>query len=126
MADIHSRIMKQVQLDWSRENRGRLFPNQSGKAWRGEILSHTHSGLKLYNPKMIKYGLENGSSDLIGFLFVGGLPVFCSIEVKTEKYKKLSLQQINWLNFVVKNNGVAFIAKENKNSYVLERWEIKE
>jgi hypothetical protein len=150
MADVHSRIMKQVQIDWTRENRGRLFPNQSGKAWLGRIIDLPR-GKRIEFPKMIKYGLANGSSDLIGWEFRKTNPViykgepirieaciFCSIEVKTKAYPKLSTKQIDWLNAVVKAGGRAYVARETYDgmkpttdmymydSYYLEEWKVRE
>ena len=118
MADTHSKIMRQVRLDWSRENRGRLFPNQIGIARQGKAV--------------IKYGLHKGSSDLIGWEVVATdlpgfyVPIFCSVEVKTIASPKLSKQQIDWLNNIIRLGGRAYVARENKEKgYILVQWWIK-
>jgi hypothetical protein len=130
MATKHEQIVKQVQIDWTRENRGRLWPNRTGKAWRGNVVEfeNYYAGtqvLKLKNPVLLKYGLCNGSSDLIGFEFddfvVCQAPIFCSIEVKT-KNDKLKPDQKDWLSMVNKFNGRAYVAHETDDGYKLERW----
>ena len=47
---------------------GRLWRNQSGLAWQGEIISKNNNVLHLRNPRPLKSGLVIGASDLIGFL----------------------------------------------------------
>ena len=112
MADTHSKIMRQVQLDWSRENRGRLFPNQIGIARQGKAI--------------IKYGLQKGSSDLIGWeTWCEGQAIFTCVEVKTIASPKLSKQQIDWLNAVVTAGGRAYVAREYEHYYKLEEWKVK-
>jgi hypothetical protein len=129
MASKHEQIVKQIQIDWTRENRGRLWPNRTGKAWRGKRfdLRGCSGGMVvgLKNPVLLKYGLCNGSSDLIGFEFddfvVCQAPIFCSIEVKT-KNDKLKPDQKDWLSMVNKFNGRAYVAYETDDGYKLERW----
>jgi hypothetical protein len=129
MASKHEQIVKQIQIDWTRENRGRLWPNRTGKAWRGSTKNIHGTNNKKFiiieNPVLLKYGLCNGSSDLIGFEFddfvVYQAPIFCSIEVKT-KNDKLKPDQKDWLSMVNKFNGRAYVAYETDEGYKLERW----
>ena len=107
MADTHSKIIKQVQIDWTADHRGRLFQNPTGYA----------------NKEHVHYGLHEGSSDLFGFEYINDYPIVCSVEVKTIAYPKLSKDQIVWLNMIVKCGGRAYIAREHNDRYILEVWE---
>jgi hypothetical protein len=108
MANKHSEIEQQVMLYWTQTEKGRLFKNPIGIATIGK---HT-----------IRYGLKPGSSDLIGCEMVDNLPVFCSIEVKTLDYPKVSKKQQRWLNWVDAINGQAYIVREYEDTFKLFRW----
>ena len=95
-----------VRLQWTKEKRGRLFVNPCGFATKEKV----------------KYGLHNGSSDLIGFEYVNRYPVFCCVEIKTKAYPKLSKEQKIWLDMVVNIGGRAYIAREKKDEYVIEEY----
>jgi len=115
MSNTHSKIIKQVQIDWTADHRGRLFQNPTGYA----------------NKEHVHYGLHKGSSDTIGFEYLiiteemigKKIPIFSSIEVKSKAYPKLSKDQIVWLNMIVKCGGRAYIAREHEDRYILEVWE---
>jgi hypothetical protein len=100
------------------KNGGRLWRNQSGMAWQGEILSKSYNVLHLKNPRPLKSGLTNGASDLIGFLplriteeYLGKtIAVFFANEIKT-KNDKLSKEQLNFLYFISESGGIAWETK---------------
>jgi len=131
MSTAHEKIVSQIILDWSKDNRGRLFKNHQGQAWTGK----THSvigdsfALMLEYPKKITFGLQVGSSDLIGwemeYKFHRQIPYFCSIEVKTKASPKLTTEQIDWLNNIVRIGGRAYIARESDDGYELKEWEVE-
>lgn len=113
-------------MDWSKENRGRLWENDNGTAYVGEktgdFAKAQELGIKLSNPKYIKYGLKPGSSDLIGFEFINGIPIFCSVEVKTKAYPRLSDDQKKWLYLNKMSGCRVYIARESENGYDLSEW----
>lgn len=103
----------------------RVFRNNVGQAWSGKA-EHVKYPRKefvnagdviLRNARPVKYGLLNGSSDLIGFKktlitddMVGKeIAVFVSIEVKTPS-GKVSEDQKDWLEFIEYFGGIAGVA----------------
>ena len=97
---------------------GRLWRNQSGMAWQGEILNKSNNILHLRNPRPLKSGLTNGASDLIGFYSLSikeehlgkTLAIFWANEIKT-KNDKLSKEQLNFLYFIAESGGEAWETK---------------
>jgi hypothetical protein len=73
------------------------------------------------NGQIIRYGLCNGSSDLIGWMPVTITPemvgktlaCFVGIEVKTEKGRPTD-EQINFLDRLAKGGGFAMLAKSSQ------------
>lgn len=104
MAIGHENTKKKVQLLWTQTKRGRLFPNNTGSAWRGKIADEkVIDGVReitLYFANLLHYGLGKGSSDLIGFEWIDGVPVFASVEIKTKGYKRVSKDQKDWLDMM--------------------------
>ena len=129
MAGEHKKIVLQIQMDWSKENRGRLFENDNGMAWIGKILNESVSDNKkhveIWPAIKIRYGLKKGCSDLVGFELINNFPIVCCIEVKTKRYKKLSDDQIEWLDFTKMFGGRAYVARESEEGYDLIEWEGK-
>lgn len=134
MAQRHEEIVRNVMMQWTREQRGRLFKNENGKAWRGRITEESmvdgRKTLEIFGAVMIKYGLFPGSSDLIGWESIlykdKTFPVFCAIEVKTRAYGRVSEEQRNWLDAVARMGGRAYVAMEAENEagYELKEWGI--
>lgn len=126
MSSKHEKIVDEVRLYWSAQNRGRLFKNHNGMAFS-----------KVGIP--IKYGLQEGSSDLIGWEFiryeldrefpfevvVPTIPIICSVEIKTLKYPNFSKKQIAWLNHIAYIGGMAYSVMELKENKEGRIWEIK-
>lgn len=101
-------------MDWSKNNRGRLFKNHVGTAF-------------LYAGKKISYGLGKGTSDLIGFEYIkihelNTAPVFCAVEIKTVASPRLTSLQKNFLNYIKSIGGRAYIARENDENYSLSEY----
>jgi hypothetical protein len=63
--------------------------------------------------------IEKGWSDLQGYDEQG---IYVAVEIKTIN-DKLSPEQINRLNDIVKCNGKAFICTEHNNEAILQKWE---
>lgn len=87
----------------------RLFRNNVGVAHMGKVVSKYRDGgsefIIIQNPRIVKYGLCVGSSDLIGWKTVTITPdmigekraIFVAIEAKTEG-GGLSEEQLNFLD----------------------------
>lgn len=100
-----------------------LFKNEVGAAWRGKMSkaeSRLPNRLVLTECCQIKYGLCNGSSDLIGWTPITITPdmigkkiaVFTAIEVKKNKrgsYGATDGQKL-FINAVRRNGGYAGVA----------------
>ena len=96
---------------------GRLFRNNTGTAWQGEIIKLKNGDILIKNPRPIHFGLCKGSSDSIGFIpvkitysHVGKtLPVFTAIEFKS-KTGRLSTEQKNFNEMILSHNGISITA----------------
>lgn len=120
MSITHEKIKKQVMIDWSISNRGRLWSNSQ------------YSG-KVGN-QYVKAGMGKGTSDLIGFEFkicdvitngevkYSETPIFCAIEVKTKAAPTIKPSQKDFLNYISSVGGMAYIAMETGEGYKLEEW----
>lgn len=69
-----SRLMQEVRLQLGTRPDVKLFRNNVGSGWQGEKVQHTQGLLVLRNPRFIRFGLCEGSSDLIGFEVVTVTP----------------------------------------------------
>jgi len=117
MSSKHESIKKQVMIDWSVANRGRLWSNSQ------------YSG-KVGN-QYVKAGMGKGTSDLIGFEFKPfgygkdwHIPYFCCIEVKTKSAPTIKPAQKDFLNYISSVGGMAYIAMETDDGYILEEWSV--
>jgi hypothetical protein len=108
---------------------GRLWRNQSGLAWQGEIISKNNNVLHLRNPRPLKSGLVIGASDLIGFLpiriteeHLGKiLAIFWANEIKT-KNDKLSKEQLNFLQFIGESGGEGWETKFDGSKILIKKY----
>ena len=106
----------------------RMFRNNVGLGWLGQIVRKTPQSVTLKNARPVKFGLFKGSSDLIGWTskvitqdMVGQrVAVFTSIEVKTAK-GVATKEQANWLNQVSGYGGIAVIARDPESAVKLVR-----
>lgn len=133
MADKHKQIEDQIIQDWTISGRGRMFSNPTGQAWLGKVCDTNKPGVVLLEfARKIPYGLDLGSSDLIGREYVEyeltdsymTIPIFCSIEVKTKAKPTLTTKQKEWLNSVVSEGGRGYVAMETDDGYELREWDV--
>lgn len=94
-----------------------LFNNPVGTAWVGKYNNSTHSVIA---PRVVRYGLAIGSSDLIGITPIKITPdmvgqtigVFTGVEVKVDKngpYKETA-EQKKFGRFIERNGGIYTVA----------------
>src|SRR6056300_814615 len=114
-----SSLIKEILVVFSRKY-GRLFRQNVGQAWTGEINRYSSrqsvtvfpGDVVIRRARPFKAGLCKGSSDTIGFTnikidssHIGKVfPVFTAIEVKTGK-QKASKEQKDFIDFVNAFNG---------------------
>jgi hypothetical protein len=99
----------------------RIFRNNTGMGWVGEIMKKATGIITLRNPRPLHAGLCLGSSDLIGWTSVEITPdmvgkkiaVFTALEVKAQ-YKKASTEQLNFLGQVKNAGGIAAVVRTEK------------
>lgn len=101
-------IMRAIQIAASAEGY-RLFRQNVGMGWTGEVIQRTPTTLTLQSPRPLRAGLCEGSGDLIGWI-PGPVGVFCSVEVKT-KTGRVSAAQQNFLEQVRLAGGIAIVAR---------------
>jgi len=95
----------------------KVFRNHVGLGWQGETKRTKSGGIFIDNPRPLHSGLCKGSSDLIGWTPIEITPemvgkkiaVFTAIEVKTIR-GRVSKEQINFLNQINLDGGIATIA----------------
>lgn len=89
---MEGNLLKTIQIELSKIN-VRLFRNNTGTGWQGRAEWQGQKAVTLHNPRPLRAGLVEGSSDLIGWTEVVITPdmvgrkvaVFTAIEGKTGK-----------------------------------------
>ena len=108
-----SDISRAIQIEATKQGY-RLFRQNVGLAWVGEVIRRTKTQVTLIDPRPLRAGLCRGSSDLIGWVTVsiGGrdLAILCAVEVKTPRGKVSDVQQ-NFIDRVNAAGGIAIIAR---------------
>jgi hypothetical protein len=85
-----------------------IWRNNTGSAWQGQTV-HTQPGvLTLRDPRLVKFGLCEGSADLIGIH--RGTGRFLAFEVKTET-GRATVEQKRFINAVCAAGGIAGIVR---------------
>ena len=110
-------ILKEVMLSLS-ESGCLVFRNNTGKAWQGEVVRKDKDTITLRNYRFIHFGLQKGSSDLIGIKpvtitqdMVGQtIGVFIAPEIKSAT-GRATQQQNNFHLAVNRAGGLGFIAR---------------
>ena len=113
---------QQIQTRWllniSRRPDVRMFRNNVGTGWQGQVVSKELGAIVLQNARPLYAGLCVGSSDLIGWKSVTITPdmvgqqvaVFVAAEVKTAT-GRLTGEQQNFLNKVRDAGGLAVVIR---------------
>ena len=105
-----------------RQDVGSGYPAEKRKEFRATkdgVFPVKKGDLIIKNPSRIKYGLEEGSGDLIGWTekiitpdMIGEtVAIFTSVEDKSES-DRISVEQIIWLLNIQAAGGVAKVFKE--------------
>ncbi len=110
--DIERRILVGCSGDGMR-----LFKNETGAAYRGSVTRHGGS-VVINKATMVKYGLCNGSSDLIGFRTVRitedmvgkDVAQIVALEVKAEKGRATDEQQ-RFIKMINDHGGLSGIVR---------------
>ena len=109
----------------------RLFRNNTGMGWSGELIRKKEGNVHLANARPLHAGLFKGSSDLIGWTVVTVTPemvgrkvaVFTSLEVKTGTLKATK-EQSNWIQKVRESGGIAGVVKTaDEATELLNSWQ---
>ncbi len=96
----------------SSEQGARLFRNNTGAGWVGDVVSKSPTILVLQNYRPFHSGLCVGSSDLIGWTPVNGAAVFTAIEAKTGRLKPTHEQE-SFLLAVTRAGGIARVVRDS-------------
>jgi len=114
-----SEIQNSILLSLGARPDVRLFRNNCGTGWCGQVLKHTGDTILLRNPRPLHAGLITGSADLIGWQSVqiteahlgSVFARFLSVEIKSER-GRLSSEQKTWLANVTKAGGLAVVTDD--------------
>lgn len=88
----------------------RVFRNNVGVGFQGSVVSERDGILVLKNYRRVRFGLKEGSSDLIGWTVKNGVAVFTSLEVKNPK-GEVTPEQFLWLHKVIEDGGLAGVVR---------------
>lgn len=95
-------VLRAIQLAATQRGH-RLFRNNVGVGWVGQVIRHTGDTILLRNPRPLHAGLMEGSSDLIGLTNTGR---FLAVEVKSER-GRLTDDQRAWIAVIRRFGGLA-------------------
>ena len=113
-----SNIQQLVRLAASKLNGVKLFRNNCGLAWTGDVSKLKDGSILIRNPRPLHAGLQKGSGDLIGWQSVTITPEmvgtviakFVSVEIKTPTGRE-SDDQKTWKAVVNDYGGKAIVAR---------------
>lgn len=126
----HDTLRKLTLIEANSLPNVKLFPNPVGMATAGKTVKRLRGDGKpqtifleknktyalIENPRVVRYGLAKGSSDLIGFIEtkIGSvtIPRFLGVEIKVGR-DSLSAEQKNWQNMVNRKGGCAIVVKDS-------------
>lgn len=110
-------LQANIRLEVGKVSHARLFRNQVGEAWMGDVAHHDRQAriITLNQARRVPFGLAPGSADLIGWTTVTITPdmvgtrvaVFTSGEVKRPTITRLPDDQQNWCDAVRAAGGFA-------------------
>lgn len=110
----------------------RIFRNQVGLGWVGQLVSHEGGTVVLAHPRRVSMGLTTGSADLIGWYDYVIQPedvgrqaaVFLSVEIKRPG-ERPKPHQLNWAEQVTKHGGIHLLATDPKDIHKIDLWKPK-
>ena len=111
-------IQTLISLELSKKQNVRVFRNNTGVGYVGEIIHKDAKSITLANWRPLHAGLCQGSSDLIGIETVQitaemvGMSIgkFVAIEVKTP-FGRATKEQLAFISFVNKRGGKAEVVR---------------
>lgn len=105
-------LIRRILLQAS-EQGARLFRNNTGLSWVGEVVSRTPNLLTLKNYRPFRAGLCVGSSDIVGWTPHEGRALFTAIEAKTGRLKPTHEQE-SFLAAVERAGGIARVVRDSE------------
>lgn len=87
----------------------RIFRQNAGFAWQGEVIHQTPDRLILAHPRPIRMGVP-GMSDLGGWVSLDGVAIYLAIEAKS-KCGRVTPEQAAFLELVKIHGGRAGVAR---------------
>lgn len=116
----HTNIINQTLIDGCEIPGVRLWACPTGIGYIGKIVKKFKRGGKscitIENPRVVKYGLAKGGSDIIGFVTKKGVPIFTAIECKT-KNDCVRPHQKKFLKMIKKNGGISGVVRGDDDLY---------
>lgn len=114
-------LLKKFLVEFSRLG-GRLFRNNTGKAYAGVAARQPDGSVHIKNPRVFHGGLCVGSSDLIGWSSILVTPemvgrrvaVFTASEIKSSRKMKPTREQKAFIAAVNEAGGIGIVAYELK------------
>lgn len=127
MAAKESILLKDLQLIFTKLGH-RLFRNSVGSAYQGETHRLKNGDVIIKHPRLIQFGLQKGSGDLIGFTkktitrdMVGhDVLIFTNVEAKTKNISTTK-EQSSFHEFILKNGGISIIVKSITSEAEIEK-----
>ncbi len=108
----------------------RLFRNNTGDGWQGNWVKLANGDVLIKNPRYIKFGLCEGSSDTIGWHSVVITPemvgmliaIFVALECKSGK-GRATAEQNRFIAAVVAAGGIGAVVRSAEEAErALEKW----
>lgn len=113
-------IMREIMLKLTESPFVRVFRNNVGMGFQGHEVAGPSGFTTLDGARRIKFGLSEGSSDLIGWTSFEITPamvgkrvaVFTALEVKRSARQKPSDEQLNFLRVVREAGGIGEVVSD--------------
>lgn len=101
----------------------KIFRNNVGQGFLGAVVREGGGVVVLNNYRRVKFGLHEGSGDLIGLKSTVVTPqmvgkkvaVFLSVEVKTAS-GTINPEQKNWMTVINESGGIAIVARSTEDA----------
>ncbi len=113
-------LMRRIMMKLTESPAVRVFRNNVGSGFQGRTVHEGTGEVVLTGARRIKFGLCEGSSDLIGWTTLTVTPemvgrrvaVFTALEVKRDKKQKPTPEQVNFLRAVRQAGGIAEVVTD--------------